>query len=422
MQAPAPPPPHQRLEVGAREIELPVYGRIAGILFIGGSLTAIPTSLTLEPMPPLGFYLLVVAGLISGLVCLALPWESLSWRWLHALPVLATLEIALAAWVADVVFSLYFIFVAVFIAAAFRDRPHVLAHMGLVVIALFFPVIYEVEARRAVLQQAMLMLPGLVLAAGMIAYLRERLEERQLVYRRFAQEALAISRRLRTTAAESPGGGTADPPAGVLAEGLGRLAERTGLPALAHRAPRLQAASLAGGLAVAAASVALALTLADESVPRIAPVNLEGRAAMPPGLTPNGSATMAARARPADSGRPGVGGQESGGVGEGNGALVAAGGRDGAGAAGSIPVASPSHAPTPGATAPSTSGSGLDPGDALARGEPLPPAATKPVEQATPQPSANPLVGDDALLEQLLSSPKALLGSNMEPLVSPPAP
>jgi hypothetical protein len=171
--------------------------RAAGFLFLGASVSSIPSLLLLEPQPALEVFLLPLAGIVTGLLCLSMPWQRLPWSWTtHAVLALATIEIAVAVEVADRGYALFYVFVAVLAAYALPSRREIAAQLALISLALLLPLLYGGDIRE-VLWQATLAAPALALAAGTVTYLRERLEAKQRLYRRFAEEVLDLALRIR---------------------------------------------------------------------------------------------------------------------------------------------------------------------------------------------------------------------------------
>src|SRR5437588_10395420 len=76
-------------------------GRVAGLLFSLGALSAVATMpLLTDPRLSSSFELVIALALASGAACAVIPWNVLSPRWLHAVPMIGTIEVALAVWTA----------------------------------------------------------------------------------------------------------------------------------------------------------------------------------------------------------------------------------------------------------------------------------------------------------------------------------
>ena len=166
-------------------------GRIAGILFSAGGLATVPAYRLMEnPTPPLIADLLPFFAVVSGIVCFVIPWDRLRPAWFHLVPALGTLEVAFSVWTLGVhgnVVSWFYVFVVVFAALAFCERLSVTAHVAFASAALAAPIVYMPESARDNLVRTLVALPTLVVAAAVVAFLRERLELGQDAMRRVAE-------------------------------------------------------------------------------------------------------------------------------------------------------------------------------------------------------------------------------------------
>ena len=172
------------------------YGTLAGLGFIGAALFAVPSTLLLEPVPPASSYLLTVAGLLSGFICIALPWERMDVRWLHVAGVVATIEAASAVAVFGMPYVAFFFLVAVSVAYVSPDPRPVAGHLAFIGLALLGPLAYGPESAKATLQLALVVFPLLALTTGIFAYLRMRMVADHHSYRRFAEQTLALATRI----------------------------------------------------------------------------------------------------------------------------------------------------------------------------------------------------------------------------------
>jgi hypothetical protein len=172
------------------------YGTLAGLGFIGAAMFAVPSTLLLDPAPPSEDYLATVAGLVTGLVCMALPWERLDLRWLHAVGVVATIQAAVAVAVFGQPYTAFFFLIAVGVAYMAPDVKGMGAHLGVIGVALFGPVIYGPADSTSTVQIGLVVFPLLALTAGVVAYLRQRMVADHRSYRLFAEETLALAQRI----------------------------------------------------------------------------------------------------------------------------------------------------------------------------------------------------------------------------------
>lgn len=107
------------------------YGLMAAALLIAGGLAAIPNKLLHDPPHPPTIYLLVVLALVSGGICLLIPWQRLPRRSLHVVGAVGSIEVVLSVWFGDPIFAWYYVFVVVFAAYAFRTRTEVALQPGI---------------------------------------------------------------------------------------------------------------------------------------------------------------------------------------------------------------------------------------------------------------------------------------------------
>jgi diguanylate cyclase (GGDEF)-like protein len=165
-------------------------GRIAGILFSAGGLATVPAYRLMEnPSPPTAANLLPFVAFVSGVVCFLIPWDRLRPRWFHLVPALGSVEIAFSVWVLGRhgnVVAWFFVFVVVFAALAFGSHLQVAGHVVFATALLAAPILYAPETARDNLVRTIVAVPTLVVAAAVVAYLRERLEFEQEVMRRLA--------------------------------------------------------------------------------------------------------------------------------------------------------------------------------------------------------------------------------------------
>jgi diguanylate cyclase (GGDEF)-like protein len=161
-------------------------GRLAGFLFIGGSLAAIPVRLFLDPQPETWTYLFPALGLLSGLVCLAVPWERLTETALHVVAVVAIVQIALGVAFIDQILNYLYFFVAVYVGLAFNSLRVIVGYAGLITAALLAPLVYDDYPARETLLWAVALGPGIVITATVIGWLTNRLEQSRQAYRRLS--------------------------------------------------------------------------------------------------------------------------------------------------------------------------------------------------------------------------------------------
>ncbi len=163
-----------------------LYYRLSGVLFVGGGLAAIPPDLLQVPHHPASIFLLPLLAIVSGIVAWLIA-DRAAPSGLHVVAVVATLEVALTVALADNVFAVYYVLVAIFVAYIFSDRRAIAAHMGIVILAVLAPIAYDTGNARNLAIQALVLIPTLIIASGMVTYLREQLSASEARYRRLSE-------------------------------------------------------------------------------------------------------------------------------------------------------------------------------------------------------------------------------------------
>lgn len=168
-----------------REERLREDYRFAAIMFVGGGLGAILPTL-FQPPRAATFALLPTMAVGTGLLVWVLA-TRLSWRGVHVVAVVAALEVAVAAALVDQSFAVYFVLIAVFLAYVLPSRRAIAAHIGFVVLLSFAPAVYDPDAARDHVVAALVLLPVLVLCAGAVAVMRDRLAASEGRYRELSE-------------------------------------------------------------------------------------------------------------------------------------------------------------------------------------------------------------------------------------------
>jgi uncharacterized membrane protein HdeD (DUF308 family) len=203
--------------------ELQRLGRFAGVLLVVGALVSFPAGLVLESVPAATDHLIGVAALTTGLIALCAPWQRMSPNWLHFGAAAATIEIAAGVAVFSDDYAFFYVLVAMFAAYAIRDRDVLIVYMAVLTVALLSPLVYEDEELKEQAHHILVTFPVMLIAAAIVRYLRDTLEQRENQFRRFAFEAVSLAERIRGLPPEAR---VTDKD---LAARLGRLAE--GAPA-----------------------------------------------------------------------------------------------------------------------------------------------------------------------------------------------
>ena len=168
-----------RSDPSSRAAHRLLCGRLAGLLFLSGALAGIPVNQLFAPADQLRMAVITAIGVLSGVVCVLTPWDRLRPAWLHAVPFVATSEVALTMWGIGAhakAYMWFLVFVVVFVALAFDDRRWIAGHGAVALLAAAYPILLaEPGARSEVLAETLLAVPILLVAAGVVVYLRERL-------------------------------------------------------------------------------------------------------------------------------------------------------------------------------------------------------------------------------------------------------
>ena len=172
------------------------YGTLAGFGFIGVAVLALPSTRLLDPAPAPEAYLLTLAGLVTGLICLAIPWDWLDPRWLHVVGMVATVETAATVAVFGLPYVAFYFMVAVLVAYIAPDLRTIALQLGLIMLALFGSALYGPDDARTSLAVALAVAPVLVLTAGLFSYLRLKMVHDRRAYHRFAEQTLVLSSRI----------------------------------------------------------------------------------------------------------------------------------------------------------------------------------------------------------------------------------
>ena len=173
---------------GFRAISLQGSWRLAGFLFIAGTLSTIPGTLLLEEQFEPWMYSLTGLGVLSGLICLAIPWTRVSERWLAAVPIVATIQIAVVVAISHVVFTYLYFFVALYVALVFPTYRRMAPFLLFILLALGVPFLYEDEPVRRTLLWALAVAPGVILIPAVVGRLTHNLEQSREAYRRLSSE------------------------------------------------------------------------------------------------------------------------------------------------------------------------------------------------------------------------------------------
>ena len=111
-------------------------GRLAGVLFIMGGVLAIPADLAMATPSVPATVLLTLMGVLTGVICLRVPWDRLAASWLQVVAAAATIEVTVSTVVDGrhgSVLNCFYVLVATAIAYAFRERRMIAGQLALIV-------------------------------------------------------------------------------------------------------------------------------------------------------------------------------------------------------------------------------------------------------------------------------------------------
>ena len=183
------------------------YGQLAGWATLIACVLAVPSSLLIEPLPDPIDYTPTVLGAIIGVIWIRFPWERHSVSAFHVVGIVAALDIALAVRTFTPLYAYFYFLVAIYIAYVYADWNQVVPHLLFLSLLTCLPIIHSPETTREGLRIALFAIPVQWMAAGIVSYLRNELEQRLLTYRRLAAETGELAGRIRRSASAGLGEG-----------------------------------------------------------------------------------------------------------------------------------------------------------------------------------------------------------------------
>ena len=155
-------------------------GRLAGLLFLVGSLATIPVHQLWQPGVPDRAYVITGLGVVSGAICLLIPWDRLGERAFRSIPAIASIEVGITMWGVQSqseAFLWFLVFVVVWTAYALDERHAIAVNIGLTVVIAWYPVVLARPGadRMNEVAETLIAVPILLVAAGVVVFLRERL-------------------------------------------------------------------------------------------------------------------------------------------------------------------------------------------------------------------------------------------------------
>ncbi len=240
------------------------------MLCAGASLCTLASSLALEAAPALTAIGLAAFGLLLSFLCFVVPWSRVAPALNELAPAAATIAIATATTTIDPTYGFYLVLVAGFVGYAFR-RPGVIGgHLALIGLALIAPILLEPEGTRKAIACALIFGPGVFAVTALAISARRSTDARDLAYREFATDALALASRIRARVGPGAAGPVSAPewlerpaPAIPLRNvGIARVVRAdvtaaSSVVRLRHRLPMTAVAVTASVIAVVATTTAL---------------------------------------------------------------------------------------------------------------------------------------------------------------------
>ena len=159
-----------------------LYYRLSAVLFIGGGLSGIPPNILGGEVGLATILFLPILALVSAAICWVAA-DRAPRSGLHVVAAVATIEVSLSVALVSSTFAVYFIFIAVFAAYVFDDRRAIAAQIGFAILATLAPIAYDPGSARELAIQALVLIPTLIIAGGMVTYLREQLAASEVRYR-----------------------------------------------------------------------------------------------------------------------------------------------------------------------------------------------------------------------------------------------
>lgn len=160
-----------------------IIGQVAGGLILVSALVGfIAVRVLSNRHVSHGFDISTAIGFASGLICLLIPWGRIDGRWLNAIPIFVTVQLAIAirlgGFYGDIA-SDYYVFVGAFAAYAFTSRWVVAGHVALASAAAALILVYHHRASTPTGAGVAVITLLIVGVAAIVTALREGLEKRQ---------------------------------------------------------------------------------------------------------------------------------------------------------------------------------------------------------------------------------------------------
>jgi diguanylate cyclase (GGDEF)-like protein len=165
-----PEDPHRRQQLA--------IGRLAGWLFLVGSVASLPSELILG-VPDLPIIIaLALSGVLIGLCCLRVPWDRISEAWLNVAVIVGTLKITLSVVALGrygAVLQPIYLVIATATAYAFHSRRVIAGHLFVIAAVMTVP-LWRSDSTHGRVSLTLISIIVLITICTVIAYLREMLE------------------------------------------------------------------------------------------------------------------------------------------------------------------------------------------------------------------------------------------------------
>jgi diguanylate cyclase (GGDEF)-like protein len=160
-----------------------IIGYVAGAAIVISALGALATTRLLSPHPvPAAFDLVVAVTIATGIACVLIPWDRISPRWLHAIPLCGTIETAIGIKLGRLdpnIADNYYVLVAAFSAYALTSRRAVAFQASLAALASAAPLLDGPARGSETSARAFVVIVMVLVIAGIVTALREGLQRRQ---------------------------------------------------------------------------------------------------------------------------------------------------------------------------------------------------------------------------------------------------
>jgi hypothetical protein len=181
------------------------YGRLAGLLYIGGAIVLPPSLMLVQPyldeksgVGP-GIWALSALSLAIGIGLVFADWDRLSDRWLHFAPAAAIPQILIANLISDGHSNFYYVLGIGYVALVFRSRRLVVAYVAAIWVAMFAPLVLEPSDNGVTLGVGLIAAPTVAALAAMTVVLREQFERARHSYHELAWRTIQASGEMLRT-------------------------------------------------------------------------------------------------------------------------------------------------------------------------------------------------------------------------------